>query len=174
MNTHKNARLTYLRRLEMVQGDHRTRPFCLAGGRRAWRERRDGPQVAPGAIWPRALRACATSPRARPARRAPSRRPPRWRSWSCAASSSFRPASPPTWASRRRRSAGCCAAPGSRGWATCNRRSRPALRARDARRAAAHRHQEAWPLQSGPAIGSPVTAPGHPRHRLGIPVRRHR
>jgi hypothetical protein len=45
MNTHKNARLTYLRRLEMVQA---TTDQACQRHRRAWcmAERRDGPPVA--------------------------------------------------------------------------------------------------------------------------------
>jgi hypothetical protein len=67
-----------------------------------------------GRIWPRGRRVYATSPRAQPAHRVPAIPPRRWRSWSCTASSSFRPASPRTSTSSRRRSAGCCVGPGIR------------------------------------------------------------
>ena len=117
MNSHKNARLTYLRRLEMVQEitergvsapEAAARHGVSAVSARKWL----GRYLAGGAA---ALLDKSSLPE---------RSGWPWRSSNCAASSLCRPASRATWASPRRLSAACSGAPNSRGSATCNRRNR--------------------------------------------------
>ena len=171
MNIHKNARLTFARRLEMVQDVLERRLSRAAAAARARRERADGAQVArplPGqgeAGLARRIVAAAGQPRAiAPEHGAGDRR--------------AAPALPDPGAHRAQHS-GCPKAQSAGSdarrpvalVATRAGRAGGALRASAAGRSAAHRHQEA---RAHRAHGHRVT--GDPRdqrrrRRLGVPVR---
>jgi len=84
MNIHKNARLTYARRLEMAQ-DVLQRALTLCAAAAAHNVSVPTVRKWVAATWPQASPGWPTVPRARSA--APERllRPRRWRSSSCAA-----------------------------------------------------------------------------------------
>ncbi|ETH97542.1 leucine-zipper of insertion element IS481 [Bordetella pertussis STO1-CHOM-0012] len=85
MNTHKHARLTFLRRLEMVQ-QLIAHQVCVPEAARAYGSPRRLCANGWAASWLRARRAWPMRPRARRSRPERLRRPRRWLSWSCAAS----------------------------------------------------------------------------------------
>ncbi|WDI14807.1 leucine zipper domain-containing protein [Bordetella pertussis] len=87
MNTHKHARLTFLRRLEMVQ-QLIAHQVCVPEAARAYGVTAPTVRKWLPASWLRlrARRAWPMRPRARRSRPERLRRPRRWLSWSCAAS----------------------------------------------------------------------------------------
>ena len=149
MNTHKNARLTYLRRLEMVQDITERGLSRLRSCRQARRQRRHRSQVAGPLPGRRRGRPAGQvlSPDKSPRAIEPQCGPDHRRAAPQAVPAS--PTSPRTWACPRPRSAACCAAPGCP--VERSAPDEPVQRyERDAPwRAAAHRHQEARALRQG-------------------------
>ncbi|ETH38916.1 DNA-binding helix-turn-helix protein [Bordetella pertussis H918] len=85
MNTHKHARLTFLRRLEMVQ-QLIAHQVCVSEAARAYGVTAPTVRKWLGRFLAQGQAGLAVRPRARRSRPERLRRPRRWLSWSCAAS----------------------------------------------------------------------------------------
>lgn len=170
MNTHKNARLTYLRRLEMVQ-DLTEGGLCaseaaakhgvsavtarkwlapyLVDGAAGLLDKPSRPEKSPRAIAPGVALTIVEL-----------RRKLLLQSHIASYMGVPKP-----------RSAGCCAAPGCPVERSAAPGDGPALRARPSWRAAAHRHQETGPLRQGRPSHHGRPPPASSPDRLGLRLR---